>query len=262
MVVSFGHSNKEVINMDVSTYSSVSSNIAGTYTKTTNADGSVTESLEFSASKEEINASKFSDAAAVYEKSSNDKALGTDNYKKADRSALIQQLKADQEKMINNLMDIVMKSINGQGSTFAIATQDDMWKFLAEGKFTADEETVKKAQEDISEDGYWGVNKTSDRIVDFAIALSGGDTSKADLLLDAFKKGFEKATGTWGKELPDISQDTYKAVEDKFNQWKDGNYNSSNNNNAVNNFGNLGGGYSLNYVENISTVSSSTYIET
>ena len=31
--------------MDVSTYSSVSSNVAGTYKKTTNADGSVTESL-------------------------------------------------------------------------------------------------------------------------------------------------------------------------------------------------------------------------
>jgi hypothetical protein len=94
--------------------------------------------------------------------------------------------------MVNNLLDIVMKTIKGQGSTFAIATQDDMWKFLAEGKFTADEETIRKAQEDISENGYWGVDQTSDRIVDFAIALSGGDASKADLLLDAFKKGFER----------------------------------------------------------------------
>ena len=245
--------------MDVSTYSSVSSNVAGTYKKTTNADGSVTESLEFSASKEEVKASKFSDTAAVYEKSSDDKALTTDNYKKSDRTALIQQLKADQEKMINNLFDIVMKTIKGQGSTFAIATQDDMWKFLAEGKFTADPETIEKAKEDISEDGYWGVNKTSDRIVDFAIALSGGDTSKADMLLDAFKKGYKEATGTWGKELPEISSKTYDAVEDKFKQWKDGNYKSSNDNTTPN-YG--GGGYNLSYMENISTVSSSTYIET
>jgi len=166
--------------MELSTLSSVTSNIAATYTKTTNSDGSVTESLEFNASKSEVNASKFSDEAAVYEKSSGDNSLTTDNYKKSDRTALIQQLKADQEKMINNLLDIVMKTINGQGSTFAIASQDDMWKFLAEGKFTADEETVAKAKEDISENGYWGVNQTSDRIVDFAIALSGGDSSKAD----------------------------------------------------------------------------------
>ena len=54
--------------MELSTLSSVSSNIAATYTKTTNADGSVTESLELNASKQEINASKFSDEAAVYEK--------------------------------------------------------------------------------------------------------------------------------------------------------------------------------------------------
>ena len=149
-----------------------------------------------------------------------------------------------------------MKTISGQGSTFAIASQDDMWKFLAEGKFTADSDTIAKAKEDISEDGYWGVDKTSDRILDFAIALSGGDTSKADELLEAFKKGYEQATGTWGKELPEISKQTYDAVEDKFKQWKEGNYKPENNtsNNA--------GAYSLTYMENISTINSSTYIET
>ena len=252
--------------MELSTLSSVSSNIAATYTKTTNADGSVTESLELNASKQEVNASKFSDEAAVYEKSSDDKALTTDNYKKSDRTALIQQLKADQEKMMNNLLDIVMKTISGQGSSFAIATQDDMWKFLAEGKFEADPETIAKAKEDISEDGYWGVNKTSDRIVDFAIALSGGDTSKADMLLDAFKKGYEQATGTWGKDLPDISKKTYDAVEDKFNQWKNGTYKPENNNSSTGTNAGVGfsipAGTNLTYMENISTVSSSTRIET
>ncbi|MCR4695401.1 MAG: hypothetical protein K5773_08795 [Pseudobutyrivibrio sp.] len=244
--------------MEISNYSSVSSNIAGTYKKTTNADGSVTESLEFEASKSEINASKFSDSAAVYEKSTDALPKSeTYNNKITDRTALIEQLKADQDKMVQNLMDIVLKTISGQGSTFAIASQDDMWKFLAEGKFTADPETVKKAQEDISEDGYWGVNQTSDRIVDFAIALSGGDTSKADMLLDAFKKGYEQATGTWGKKLPDISSKTYDAVEEKFNAWKNGTYSSKND--QIQGFG---AGTNITYQENISAVSSSTYIET
>ncbi len=241
--------------MEVNTLSAVSSNIAGTYTKTTNSDGSVTESLEFSASKSELNASKFTDEAAVFEKSQeDDKSI--ENYSKSDRSALVQQLKADQEKMISNLYEIVMKTITGQGSTFAIASQDDMWKFLAEGKFDADPETIAKAKEDISEDGYWGVNQTSDRIVDFAIALSGGDTSKADMLLDAFKEGYEKATGTWGKDLPDISSKTYDAVLVKFEAWKNGTYQSGANNNAAS------GGTSITYAENVSTYSSSTYIET
>ncbi|MBR4708024.1 MAG: hypothetical protein IKP29_08215 [Pseudobutyrivibrio sp.] len=244
--------------MELSTLSSVSSNIAGTYSKTTNADGSVTESLEFQASKSEVTASKFSDEAAVYEKSSDDKALTTDKYSKQDRTALVQQLKADQEKLINNMLDIVMKSINGQGSAFAIATQDDMWKFLAEGKFDADPETIKKAKEDIAEDGYWGVEKTSDRILEFAMALSGGDPSKADMLLDAFKKGYEKATGVWGKELPDITKDTYKRVEEKFEQWKNGTYEPAKSQASAS----IPAGTSIFYKEDISTVSSSTYIET
>ncbi len=99
-----------------------------------------------------------------------------------------------------------------------------MWKFLASGEFTVDEETKKNAREAISEDGYWGVNQTSDRIVDFAIALSGNDPSKAEELLDAFKKGFDEATKAWGKDLPDISQKTYDAVLSKFDAWKNGTY--------------------------------------
>ena len=120
------------------------------------------------------------------------------------------------------LFDIVKKTIAGQGNTLAKA--DDMWKFLASGDFTVDAETKANAQKEISEDGYWGVNQTSDRILDFAIALSGNDTSKAEMLLDAFKKGFSEATAAWGKELPEISQKTYDAVLEKFEAWKNGTY--------------------------------------
>ena len=66
-----------------------------------------------------------------------------------------------------------------------------MWSFLADGNFTVDEETQKQAQADIAEDGYWGVEQTSDRILDFAKALSGNDPEKADLLIDAFKKALK-----------------------------------------------------------------------
>ena len=139
----------------------------------------------------------FSSEAAVFEKSSDDN-VGNVTNKGTDRTALINQLKADQEAMKSQLFEIVRKTISGQGKT--IAQADDMWKFLASGDFTVDAETKAKAQEAISEDGYWGVEKTSDRIVDFAIALSGGDTSKAETLLDAFKQGFDEATKAWGKD--------------------------------------------------------------
>lgn len=164
--------------------------------------------------------SGFSQEAAVYEKSSDKAASDGGVYKKSsvDREAIIAQMKADTEQRQNQMMDMVRQMMGQQGQ--AIGQADDVWKFLASGDFTVDEAAKAKAQEAISEDGYWGVNQTSDRIVEFAKALSGDDPSKADKLLDAFKKGFEEATKTWGKDLPDISKQTYDAVVKKFDDWK------------------------------------------
>lgn len=155
------------------------------------------------------------DTGVVYEKSS-DQTSGTVT-KKTDY-ALVNKLKADAEERTSQLRSLVEKMMTKQG--VAIGTADSMWSFLAKGDFTVDEAT--RAQADIADDGYWGVDQTSDRILDFAKALSGNDPEKADLLLDAFKKGFKEATKSWGQDLPDISQRTYDAVVEKFNKWKNG----------------------------------------
>lgn len=144
----------------------------------------------------------------------------SDTSVKSKNEAIVAQLKMDQEERQKKLFDIVRNSMKGQGNSFALASNDSMWRFLADGKVAVDEVTRKKAQEDISEDGYWGVKKTSDRIIDFAKALTGGDASKIGQMRDAFEKGFRQATKTWGKELPSISKDTYKAVMDKFDAWE------------------------------------------
>lgn len=157
------------------------------------------------------------DTGVVYEKSS-DQTSGTVT-KKTDY-ALVNKLKADAEERTSQLRSLVEKMMTKQG--VAIGTADSMWSFLAKGDFTVDEATRAQAQADIADDGYWGVDQTSDRILDFAKALSGNDPEKADLLLDAFKKGFKEATKSWGQDLPDISQRTYDAVVEKFNKWKNG----------------------------------------
>ena len=157
------------------------------------------------------------DTGVVYEKSS-DQTSGTVT-KKTDY-ALINKLKADAEERTSQLRSLVEKMMTKQG--VAIGTADSMWSFLAKGDFTVNEATRAQAQADIADDGYWGVDQTSDRILDFAKALSGNDPEKADLLLDAFKKGFKEATKSWGQDLPDISQRTYDAVVEKFNKWKNG----------------------------------------
>lgn len=157
------------------------------------------------------------DTGVVYEKSSG-QTSGTVT-KKTDY-ALVNKLKADAEQRTSLLRSLVEKMMTKQG--VAIGTADSMWSFLAKGDFTVDEATRAQAQADIADDGYWGVDQTSDRILDFAKALSGNDPEKADLLLDAFKKGFKEATKSWGQDLPDISQRTYDAVVEKFNKWKNG----------------------------------------
>ena len=167
--------------------------------------------------KKKSESSTKTDTGVVCEKSS-DQTSGTVT-KKTDY-ALVNKLKADAEERTSQLRSLVEKMMTKQG--VAIGTADSMWSFLAKGDFTVDEATRAQAQADIADDGYWGVDQTSDRILDFAKALSGNDPEKADLLLDAFKKGFKEATKSWGQDLPDISQRTYDAVVEKFNKWKNG----------------------------------------
>ena len=161
----------------------------------------------------------FDETAVVYEKSKETDTVKPNKNNKVDREAIIAQMKADTEARMTQMQDLVRKMMQGQGN--ALAQTDDVWKFLASGDYTVTEAAKLQAQEDISENGYWGVEQTSQRILDFAKALSGGDVSKADMLLDAFKKGYEEATGAWGKELPEISKKTYEAVEEKFAAWKE-----------------------------------------
>ncbi|MCM1182465.1 MAG: hypothetical protein NC337_03720 [Roseburia sp.] len=154
-------------------------------------------------------AAKTDDTAAVYDK----RKLSED-----DRKTIVAQLKADQEKRQAQLTELVSNMMSKQTNTFGQA--NDIWKFLAKGDFTVDAETKKKAQEAISEDGYWGVKQTSDRIVQFASALAGNDEKALDKMRDAFIKGYKQAEKTWGGKLPDISQRTYDAVLEKLDKLK------------------------------------------
>ncbi len=74
----------------------------------------------------------------------------------------------------------------------------------------------------VEEGGYYSAEATSDRLVQFAVSISGGDTSKADRLIEAVKKGFALAADVWGGQLPDISQRTYDLTMEKFDAWKSG----------------------------------------
>ncbi len=80
--------------------------------------------------------------------------------------------------------------------------------------------TQEEAQELISEDGYWGVEQTSDRIVGMAIsALGGNDPERLAEIKSGIEKGFQMAAEALGGSLPDISMQTYDAVMEKLDAW-------------------------------------------
>jgi hypothetical protein len=158
------------------------------------------------------------DQAAVYEKSKEGNDTKDKKVYKQD-TATIARLKADADRRAQQLRNLVQKMLLEQGETFTLS-DTDMYRLLREGKVQVDAATADQAREDISENGYWGINQTSERLVSFAKALSGGDPSKADEMMEAVKKGFEEATKVWGDELPEISQKTLEETLKKLEEWK------------------------------------------
>lgn len=182
-------------------------------TENVNAANPKTEEQKTEAQKTE--GASAAGAGVVYEPSKETAAVSTKKTYTPDTN-LVNKLKADADARTQQLRSLVEKMMTGQANTFGKA--NDIWSFLREGKFTVDPATKLQAQEDISEDGYWGVKQTSDRIIDFAKALTGGDPDKVEDMRAAFEKGYKQAEKTWGGKLPDISQRTYDAVMEKFDK--------------------------------------------
>ncbi|MBR5369518.1 MAG: hypothetical protein IK138_09625 [Lachnospiraceae bacterium] len=127
----------------------------------------------------------------------------------------IERLKAEADERFAQLKGIVEKLLLKQGGTF------DVSNGLASAyrSLEVDPETQAQAQADIAEDGYWGVEQTSDRILDFAKALAGTDPDMAEKMLEAIKEGFKQAGEAWGEDLPELCQNTMKASLQKVEDW-------------------------------------------
>ena len=168
-------------------------------------------------------ASAETEKDAVYEKNTQESSktpYSINKMSKEDRAALVKQLKADQENRQNSLTNLVSQMLGKQAGMYGIANGDDsIWKIFANGNFTVDAATKAQAQEDISEDGYWGVKQTSQRLFDFASALAGDDEDKMRQMQSAMEKGFKQAASAWGKDLPDISNKTLDAANKLFDEY-------------------------------------------
>ncbi len=164
-------------------------------------------------------ATETSDVGVVYEPSKETTQTSAKKNAKVD-SETIAKLKADADQRLSQLKGIVEQLITKQGKTSeTVSIWSQFRQGILDGTITVDEATAKQAQEDISEDGYWGVKQTSERILDFAKALTGGDSSKVEDIRTAIEKGFSEAAKLWGDELPEISQKTHDAVMKGLDEW-------------------------------------------
>ncbi|MBR6677765.1 MAG: hypothetical protein IKL23_03415 [Oscillospiraceae bacterium] len=135
-------------------------------------------------------------------------ALAVGTYEKPGKLSedLVQQMK---DQIYESMKALVEKTIGVQvGKTM---TADEMADALQLGK------TPEEAAAAIAEDGAWGVNAVSTRLMDMAIRLSGGDAAKAELLREAVQKGFEQVGAL--ESLPEVCQDTYGETMKRFDYW-------------------------------------------
>ena len=176
---------------------------------------SAAHKTDSSAKAEETKASK--EEGVVYEQGSKPEKKATYSINKMsaeDRAALVQQLKQDQLNRQNQLSSLVQKMFSKQAG---VAKLSDL--FSPENLKNVSAADIAQAKEDISEDGYYGVKQTSQRLFDFASALAGDDPEKMKEMQAAMEKGFKKAEKAWGGKLPGICQETIDAANKLFDDY-------------------------------------------
>jgi len=136
------------------------------------------------------------------------------------------------EEQINKSAVEVSLSMNAQIILFAMDAQElasdntqaqnSILNFLSgkqtEGEFSLQdigyegkpilELSQDEAAQLVSEDGFFGVNQTSQRVANFVLGFSGDNLEILEQGREGIVKGFEDAQKMWGGELPEISHQT------------------------------------------------------
>ena len=153
--------------------------------------GQFTEKESFSLSTDKVTLSYSSESVMTY-----------------DSSMTLQGNKGDGFDLMRGL---VLNMFKEQGIDYKIATGDS--------EIDISTITPEEAQVLVADDGYFGVDKTSQRIFDLAVGIAGGDPARLDAIRAGVEQGFQEAYEAMGNWLPDISYKTYDAVMQKLDDW-------------------------------------------
>jgi hypothetical protein len=87
--------------------------------------------------------------------------------------------------------------------------------------------TQNEAKELVSENGFFGITQTSDRVANFVFSFAGDDLELLQKGREGIIQGFEEAKKMFGGELPEISYKTQERtlalIDEKINSLKSGN---------------------------------------
>lgn len=129
----------------------------------------------------------------------------------------VAQTKAEHLASVVDTLIAHQASKSGMRKSAHIELSDDLKAQIEEatGKKVGSSEKAGQSEDD------WGAEATAKRIFAFAKSLSGDDSSYAELLKDAFIKGFGLAEKSYGgkKSLPDVCYETYDRVIEMFDDW-------------------------------------------
>ncbi len=117
----------------------------------------------------------------------------------------------DEESRYGLLRELVTNLLREQGLTTLVVD--------GETEIDLPALTPEEASELVADDGYFGVEQTSERIFQFAVGIAGGDPARIDAIKEGIDRGFQEALEAFNGYLPDISYETYDAVMEKLDNW-------------------------------------------
>lgn len=147
----------------------------------------------------------------------------------------IQALKDAQSESQMRLIKTLTSSLTlGQSSNAQLANSDSTSKLFTSAfcSYTCELPALatnpKDAEAAISEGGAYSIDSVATRIMDLATALAGDDSTMLAKMRTAVEKGFREAGSTFSKitredKLPQICQDTYKEVMNRFDKLQEKN---------------------------------------
>lgn len=155
----------------------------------------------------------YSAPAAVYEPSE----AGSEYYA-GKLTGITTKMRSDNAKEVIQMQSYVANTFLKQG--IVAGTAASSWKVLSGGgSASSGASIIARAKTDISKNGYWGIEQTSDRVMSYAKKLSGGNKSVMNELAKSVAHSYSESTQNSNSYAAALASDTYNSINFKFDQW-------------------------------------------